>query len=141
MLLTSLPQAPTAQALLRKEDQLALMLAAICHDLDHDGHSNSFHVYTQSELARLYNDASVMENHHCALAFEILRRQECAVLSDFDRESWRRIRKTIVAAILCTDMSNHTHVTQDFRKHDVTVSQPASQQPALSHTDIVIVAV
>ena len=40
-------------------DQLALLMAAVCHDLDHDGHTNSYHVNTQSELARIYNDVSV----------------------------------------------------------------------------------
>ena len=40
-------QTPTAQLILGKEDHLGLLLAALCHDLDHDGHSNSFHVYTQ----------------------------------------------------------------------------------------------
>lgn len=113
-------QAPTTQSLLRKEEQLGLLIAALCHDLDHDGHSNSYHVHTQSELARLYNDVSVMENHHCALTFEVLRRKECAILEELDPETWRKVRKTIVAAILCTDMSNHFHMTQDFRKHDTT---------------------
>lgn len=37
-------------------------------------------VNTQSELARIYNDVSVMENHHCAMTFAILRRKECALL-------------------------------------------------------------
>lgn len=32
-----------------------------------------------------------------------------------------RLRKTIVNAILCTDMSNHFNMTQDFCKHSPEV--------------------
>ncbi|GFH22771.1 phosphodiesterase [Haematococcus lacustris] len=37
-------------------------------------------INTGSELAQIYNDISVLENHHCALTFAILRRKECALL-------------------------------------------------------------
>lgn len=33
----------------------------------------------------------------------------------------RRLRKTIIAAILCTDMSNHFTLTQEFKSHDLEV--------------------
>lgn len=49
-------QGSTVQSILSWEDRLALMIAALMHDLDHDGHSNSYHMHTQSNLARLYND-------------------------------------------------------------------------------------
>lgn len=32
-----------AGAMLHPEDHLALLLAALCHDLDHDGYSNAYH--------------------------------------------------------------------------------------------------
>ncbi|GFH22770.1 phosphodiesterase [Haematococcus lacustris] len=38
MLMTS-----SAAVILPAEDKLALMIAALCHDIDHDGYSNSFH--------------------------------------------------------------------------------------------------
>jgi len=106
-----------AAGMLAPEDRLGALIAAICHDLDHDGYSNSYHVNTQSELARIYNDMSVMENHHCAMTFAILRRKECALLDDLQPDVRRQMRKTIVSAILCTDMSNHFTLTHDFKKH------------------------
>ncbi len=30
-------------------ERLSLLISALCHDLDHDGHSNSFHVNSGSE--------------------------------------------------------------------------------------------
>ena len=38
-----------AAQLLPPLERLSLLLAALCHDMDHDGHSNSFHVNTGSE--------------------------------------------------------------------------------------------
>ena len=36
-------QTSSVTEVLSPEDQLALLLAAVCHDLDHDGYSNSYH--------------------------------------------------------------------------------------------------
>ena len=44
---------------------LSLMVSSLCHDLDHPGHTNAFEVNSGSDLALLYNDTSVLENHHC----------------------------------------------------------------------------
>ena len=47
----------------------ALLLSAIIHDYDHSGTTNNFHVQSSSNLAILYNDKSVLENHHVAAFF------------------------------------------------------------------------
>jgi hypothetical protein len=50
-------------------DCLALLLASICHDLEHPGTTNAFQVNTGSALALRYNDASVCVRacvHVCA---------------------------------------------------------------------------
>ena len=48
------------------------LMAAIIHDFDHTGTTNNFHVQSTSELAVLYNDKSVLENHHVAAFFRSL---------------------------------------------------------------------
>ena len=50
-------------------EMFTVILAALAHDADHDGHNNHFHVATGSPLAVRYNDASVLENHHLATCF------------------------------------------------------------------------
>ena len=40
---------------------------------------------------------------------------------ELEKDTRRRLRKTIINAILCTDMSNHFAMTQEFRKHDAEV--------------------
>lgn len=45
------------------------LLAAIVHDFDHPGTTNAFHVGSGSDLALLYNDRAVLENHHVSQFF------------------------------------------------------------------------
>ena len=55
----------------------ATLIAAAVHDVDHPGKNNQFLIETGHELAILYNDNSVLENHHLAMAFRIM--QVCVV--------------------------------------------------------------
>ncbi|CAL8375734.1 unnamed protein product [Arctogadus glacialis] len=51
---------------------MALYVAAAMHDYDHPGRTNAFLVATSAPQAVLYNDRSVLENHHAALRLEPL---------------------------------------------------------------------
>ena len=44
----------------------SLLMSAIIHDYNHSGTTNNFHVQSISDLALVYNDKSVLENHHVA---------------------------------------------------------------------------
>lgn len=52
---------------------MGAIVAAISHDVDHPGFNNQFLVATKDEIALLYNDQSVLENHHVAQTFLLLR--------------------------------------------------------------------
>lgn len=52
---------------------LAILIAAAVHDVEHTGTTNSFHVHSNSEFALLYNDKSVLENHHLYTAFKLMQ--------------------------------------------------------------------
>ena len=47
----------------------ALLFSAIIHDYDHTGTTNNFHVQSSSNLAIMYNDKAVLENHHVSSFF------------------------------------------------------------------------
>jgi 3'5'-cyclic nucleotide phosphodiesterase len=51
---------------------LSLILACAGHDVDHPGHNNLFESKNKSILATIYNDKSILENHHCATLFKLL---------------------------------------------------------------------
>jgi hypothetical protein len=86
-------------------DVFALLITAMCHDLEHDGVTNAFLVNTESPLARLYNDASPNENHHAAVCFRLLDAH--GLLRGLRRADALLFRKLALAAILATDMACH----------------------------------
>ena len=59
-------------------EQLALILAAVVHDLGHPGTTNTFQINTKSELATKYNELSVLESFHAASLFRILNRDDAS---------------------------------------------------------------
>lgn len=50
----------------------SLFIASAAHDVDHPGNNNIYEVKTRSKLAILYNDQSVLENHHTATFYFIV---------------------------------------------------------------------
>ena len=88
-------------------DVLALLVAALCHDMGHTGHTNAFHVNSMSELATTYSDQSVLEYHHSALTRQLLLDKKTNILKSLTPEDFRIARSMISLAILGTDMSNH----------------------------------
>ncbi|KAL0479688.1 hypothetical protein AKO1_007520 [Acrasis kona] len=100
---------------LSDEDMLAAFIAAIVHDYDHPGLNNTFMINSQSYLATLYNDRSVLENHHCAQAFEIMRSKDSNILQYLQDEQIKDIRETIIQMVLATDMNQHSKILSLFK--------------------------
>ncbi|XP_022106802.1 high affinity cAMP-specific and IBMX-insensitive 3',5'-cyclic phosphodiesterase 8B-like [Acanthaster planci] len=89
-------------------DEVASLIAATVHDIDHPGRTNSFLCNAASDLAILYNDIAVLESHHAALAFQLTTREDrCNIFKELDREDYRAMRHTIVDMILATEMTKH----------------------------------
>lgn len=93
-------------------DVFALLIGALCHDLDHPGYTNSYLINTQNELALRYNDVSVLENHHAALACELLRGENTRIAATLDSASQNALRRSVIRCILDTDMSHHSSLCQ-----------------------------
>ena len=98
------PRAPLAPT-----ERAALVLAALCHDVGHPGVNNAFLVATRADVARVYNDTSVLEAASVARAYDVAARTPggdiFAALSD--TAAWRDVRRLFIAAILHTDMTHH----------------------------------
>uniref|UniRef100_A0A1D5RAW9 Phosphodiesterase n=1 Tax=Macaca mulatta TaxID=9544 RepID=A0A1D5RAW9_MACMU len=97
-------------------DILILMTAAICHDLDHPGYNNTYQINARTELAVRYNDISPLENHHCAVAFQILAEPECNIFSNIPPDGFKQIRQGMITLILATDMARHAEIMDSFKE-------------------------
>ncbi|XP_056329761.1 cAMP-specific 3',5'-cyclic phosphodiesterase 4B isoform X2 [Danio aesculapii] len=96
------------------EIQAALFAAAI-HDVDHPGVSNQFLINTNSELALMYNDESVLENHHLAVGFKLLQGENCDLFQNLSKKERQTLRKMVIDMVLATDMSKHMSLLADLK--------------------------
>uniref|UniRef100_T1JHX2 3',5'-cyclic-GMP phosphodiesterase n=1 Tax=Strigamia maritima TaxID=126957 RepID=T1JHX2_STRMM len=83
---------------------LALLVACLCHDLDHRGTNNSFQIKASSSLAQLYS-TSTMEHHHFDQCIMILNSQGNHILASLSTEEYTRVIKVLEDAILSTDLA------------------------------------
>jgi hypothetical protein len=132
-----------ARMLLQPLEILSAMLAAAIHDIGHDGHNNAFHIATQSHLALLYNDKSVLENFHCSEGWKLV--VQCGLLTggttnrnnnadngmitttpqmpmpssstwpSLTTDEIKIVRRLVVDAVLATDISQHMELTNKFK--------------------------
>jgi len=84
-----------------------LMIGAICHDVGHPGVNNVYLVKAKNELALRFNDKSPLENMHCAVIYEVVKKEKCNVFTGLVESQWRDTRKLIITTVLGTDMSHH----------------------------------
>eukprot|EP00435_Cladocopium_sp_Y103_P020171 s3871_g4.t3 len=106
----------SARQWLGSVDQYALLVAALCHDIGHQGRTNPFLVELGNELALRYNDKSPLENMHCAKLFEIASNQDTDVFKQMDKETKKQARRICIAAILHTDNVNHFEMVREISK-------------------------
>mmetsp|Transcript_93516 Transcript_93516/g.185533 ORF Transcript_93516/g.185533 Transcript_93516/m.185533 type:complete len:919 (+) Transcript_93516:178-2934(+) len=92
--------------------QFWLLIAAVGHDVGHTGVNNRFLVEIQHELAMRYNDRSPLENMHCARLFEIASQPQSNIFSQVQKCLFNEMRKSMIAAILHTDVARHDEIVR-----------------------------
>ncbi|XP_072525524.1 high affinity 3',5'-cyclic-AMP phosphodiesterase 7A-like isoform X2 [Salminus brasiliensis] len=108
-------QEPQLSESLTSCDILLGLLAAATHDLDHPGFNQTFLIKTNHYLASLYQNTSVLENHHWKCAVSLLR--ESGLLSHFPSEDRQNLEKRLGSLILATDISRQNEYLSEFRAH------------------------
>ncbi|XP_036390934.1 cGMP-inhibited 3',5'-cyclic phosphodiesterase B-like [Megalops cyprinoides] len=104
---------------------MALYVAAAMHDYDHPGRTNAFLVATNAPQAVLYNDRSVLENHHAAAAWNLyLSRPEFNFLASLEHVEFKRFRFLVIEAILATDLKKHFDFLAEFNSKVNDVNSP-----------------
>ncbi|XP_048768883.2 cGMP-inhibited 3',5'-cyclic phosphodiesterase 3A-like isoform X3 [Ostrea edulis] len=95
---------------------MALYTAAAMHDFDHPGRTNAFLVATNAKEAVLYNDRSVLENHHAAQAWSLFMKEPVLYnfLCGLEAAEFKRFRFLVIENILATDLKRHFEILAEF---------------------------
>lgn len=51
---------------------------------------------SDSELALMYNDESVLENHHLAVGFKLLHEENCDIFQNLSKRQRQSLRKLVI---------------------------------------------
>ncbi|XP_013162426.1 PREDICTED: calcium/calmodulin-dependent 3',5'-cyclic nucleotide phosphodiesterase 1C-like isoform X2 [Papilio xuthus] len=96
------------------QELLACLLAAMAHDLDHPGVNQTFLIATSDYIANLYDNKSVLENHHWRCATSCLI--ESGVMESLSH-IWSSLQDQISALILATDITRQQEYLNVFKGH------------------------
>ena len=91
-----------------------LIVACLCHDLDHRGTNNTFQTKTESPIALLYS-TSTMEFHHFEQSVMILNCPGCEIFGSLKDENYKLAIKMLKEAILSTDLALYFKKRSDFQ--------------------------
>ncbi|XP_022917603.2 3',5'-cyclic-AMP phosphodiesterase isoform X5 [Onthophagus taurus] len=106
---------PALESVFTPLEIMAALFAACIHDVDHPGLTNQFLINSSSELALMYNDESVLENHHLAVAFKLLQNDGCDIFCNMAKKQRQTVRKMVIDMVLSTDMSKHMSLLADLK--------------------------
>ena len=82
---------------------LLSLAAAVGHDLDHPGLNEKYLIATSSHLAGLYNNSSVLENHHWRTCVALMH--ESGLAKSLSVTERKECEDLIQKMILATDIS------------------------------------
>lgn len=85
----------------------SMLIGAIGHDVGHPGVNNVYLIKAKNDLALRFNDRSPLENLHCTIIYDILKKDKCNIFAGLTESQWRESRKLILTSVLGTDMSHH----------------------------------
>lgn len=72
-------------------------------------------VCVDSELALMYNDSSVLENHHLAVGFKLLQEENCDIFQNLTKKQRQSLRKMVIDIVSAADCM-HIKVVWHSRK-------------------------
>jgi len=92
-------------------DMLVSLVASAIHDIDHPAVNNDFLIKSRDPLALRYNDTSVLENYHCATAFELMQRLGVDMLKHkLPSPASAALRARVINMVIGTDMQHHQDI-------------------------------
>ncbi|GAB1604547.1 cGMP-specific 3',5'-cyclic phosphodiesterase-like [Argonauta hians] len=83
-----------------------LLLASLCHDIDHRGTTNTFHARIGSPLNRLHS-TSTLEHHHVDYFNRLLQINSTNIFKNISSDLYKHGLRLIELAIISTDLAVH----------------------------------
>jgi hypothetical protein len=89
-------------------DLFTALFSAAVHDVGHLGVSNRFLIASNHPLALRYNDSSVLERMHIAVAFQTgWSHPDSNIFSQLDDDQYTKFRQLAIEMVLATDLKSH----------------------------------
>ena len=104
------------EKVLSRFELFGLMIAAICHDVNHDGFTNVYNEKAETPLGILFKNQSVMETHHCAVTIDIVTKEETNIFASLNPAEYKSMWNLILQLILVTDMAKHFSFLKEFNE-------------------------
>ncbi|XP_028579692.1 cAMP and cAMP-inhibited cGMP 3',5'-cyclic phosphodiesterase 10A isoform X3 [Podarcis muralis] len=109
-------------------ERKGLMVACLCHDLDHRGYSNSYLQKFDHPLAGLYS-TSTMEQHHFSQTVSILQLEGHNIFSNLSSSEYEQVLEIIRKAIIATDLAlyfgNRKHLEELHQSRSLNLKNQA----------------
>ncbi|KAJ3013162.1 hypothetical protein HKX48_005906 [Thoreauomyces humboldtii] len=122
-------------------DYVALIIAALTHDVLHPGVNNLFHVNAKTDLAKHYQNKSVLERQSCDHLSLLLRKHTFLTELNYGdlvsnvREPAKLVESIAIEAILNTDMCHHFGLLEKLScTTEEVIGTPAASEESL-HSD------
>lgn len=100
---------------LNTTERMAMLVACLCHDLDHRGTNNAFEGLNQSQLSKLYS-TSTMERHHFDQCVMILNQDGNNFLTNLPADEYRSFMVLVETAILATDLAENFRMRKTIKE-------------------------
>ncbi|KAK3593544.1 hypothetical protein CHS0354_018625 [Potamilus streckersoni] len=116
-------------------DVMALLISALCHDVDHRGYNNEFFKKLNLPLGALYS-TSVMEQHHYKQTITILHSEGLDIFNFLSAEKHKfilhEIREHIIATDLALFFERQKRMAAQLKKGEFDLNVPAMKRDLTS---------
>lgn len=104
--------------LLDPRQKFLLILAALSHDIGHNGKDNEYQSKHHTSIFQKYGANSPMEKYHLDTTLDILREFDKEIFANLPEENIPSLLQLISDWILSTDISKHDYWMEEIRKCD-----------------------
>uniref|UniRef100_A0A8C3IA57 Phosphodiesterase n=1 Tax=Chrysemys picta bellii TaxID=8478 RepID=A0A8C3IA57_CHRPI len=96
-------------------EALAMVTAALCHDIDHRGTNNLYQMKSQHPLAKLHG-SSILERHHLEFGKFLLSEESLNIYQNLNRRQFEHVNHLMEIAIIATDLALYFKKRTMFQK-------------------------